>query len=45
MLPLKANQNALFEEVKAYEHKVNREQFEGCHHEVFEEVDKGHGRV
>lgn len=45
VLPLKANQNALFEEVKAYEHKVNREQFEGCPHEVFEEVDKGHGRV
>jgi len=45
VLQLKANQSALFEEVKAYEHKVNREQFKGYSYEVFEEIDKGHGRV
>ena len=43
MLQLKDNQKKLLEEIKAYYHKVNRENFSGVDYEVFEDINKGHG--
>lgn len=45
MLQIKGNQSALLEEVKAYEHRLIRENFKDCHHDTFEEFNKEHGRL
>lgn len=45
VLQLKSNQGKLFEEVKAYHHKLERTGFDGVEVDVFEEIDKGHGRL
>jgi len=45
VLQLKNNQKSLLEEVKAYHHKIEREKYIGVSWDVFEEIDKGHGRI
>ena len=45
VLQLKANQSNLFEEVKAYHHKLERDGYGDISISEFEEVDKGHGRL
>lgn len=45
ILQLKANQKTLFEEVKAFEHKAHREKYQNDEYAIFEEIDKGHGRL
>ena len=45
VLQLKGNQGSLLEQVEAFYHLQVRENFKGLGHEVFEEADKGHGRL
>lgn len=45
VLQLKANQGSLLEQVEAFHHCLVRTDFKGIEHGVFEEVDKGHGRL
>ena len=45
VLQLKDNQKSMLEDVKAYFHKVNREDFSNTKYSVFEEIDKAHGRI
>lgn len=45
VLQLKDNQKNFLKEIKAYHHKLEREGYGKVKHELFEEIDKGHGRL
>ena len=45
MLQLKGNQGKLLEQVKAYHHKLEREDFQSDRNAIYEEIDKAHGRI
>jgi len=45
VLALKGNQGTLAEEVKAWFHKAQRENFKGIAHDFSEEIEQGHGRI
>ena len=45
VLQLKGNQGSLFEEIKAYHHRLQRTNYDDIDVDVYEEVDKGHGRL
>lgn len=45
VLQLKGNQNNLYEEIKAYQNRLLRTNYEDIDIDVYEEVDKGHGRL
>ena len=45
VLQIKNNQKNLLQEIQAYHHKLERDGYEDIHHEMFEEIDKGHGRL
>ncbi|HFE39499.1 MAG TPA: ISAs1 family transposase [Gammaproteobacteria bacterium] len=45
VVALKGNQGNLEKEVKAWIHKLEREEFTGAAHQCFEQIEKGHGRI
>lgn len=45
MLQLKANQGKLFEQIQAYYHKLERENYAHTEYGFFEDINKGHGRI
>ncbi len=45
VLQLKGNQGKLFEEIKALHHRLHRTNYDGVEVDIYEEVDKGHGRL
>jgi len=45
VIALKGNQGNLEKEVKAWRHKLERDDFKGSSQQRFEQIEKGHGRI
>ncbi len=45
VIQIKNNQKTLYEEIKAWFHKIKRDEPETISSQSYEEVDKGHGRI
>lgn len=45
VLALKGNQGKLHEEIKAWLHKAERENYQGIAYQEYDQIDKGHGRI